>query len=79
MRMYVCNLYLLFYLFEPVLRTKNKMLVDLCTLGVVYTEDVINLYCISRFIYLNQCLIGLLFMYFIYLRMFIIFLNEDVG
>ena len=24
------------------------MLVDLCTLGVVYTEDVINLYCISR-------------------------------
>ena len=49
----MCNLYLLFYLFEPVLRTKIKMLVDLCTLGVVYTEDVINLYCISRFIYLN--------------------------
>ena len=63
----MCNLYLLFYLFEPVLRTTIKMLVDLCTLGVVYTEDVINLYCISCFIYLNQCLIGLIFMYFTYL------------
>ena len=54
---------------------------DLCTLGVVYTEDVINLYCISCFIYLNQCLIGLLFLciLLIYLRMFITFLNEDVG
>ena len=60
----MCNLYILFYLFEPVLRTKIKMLMDLCTLGVVYTEDVINLYCISRFIYLNHYLIGLLFMYF---------------
>ena len=75
----MCNLYLLFYLFEPVLRTKIKMLVDLCTLGVVYTVDVINLYCISRFIYLNQCLIGLLFMYFTYLFTFITFVNEDVG
>ena len=62
----MCNLYIRFYLFEPVLRTKIKMLVDLCTLGVGYTEDVINLYCISRFIYLYQCLIGLLFMYFTY-------------
>ena len=34
----MCNLYLLFYLFEPVLRTKNKMLVDLCTLGVDLTR-----------------------------------------
>ena len=50
----MCNLYILFYLFEPVLRTTITMLVDLCTLGVVYTEDVMNLYCISRFIYLNQ-------------------------
>ena len=76
MRTYVCNLYLLFYLFELVLKTKIKMSVDLCTLGVVYTEDVINLYCISRFIYLNQCLIGILLTY---LRIFITFLNEDVG
>ena len=73
----MCNLYLLFYLFEPVLRTKIKMLVDLCTLGVVYTEDVINLYCISRFIYLNQCfLIGLLFMYFTSLFTYVYYLSK---
>ena len=76
MRTYVCNLYLLFYLFEPVLRTQIKMLVDLCKLGVVYTEDVINLYCISRCIYLNQCLIGLLFMYFTYLFTYVYYLSK---
>ena len=69
----MCNLYLLFYLFEPVLRTQIKMWVDLCILGVVYTEDV---YCISRFIYLNQCLIGLLFMYFTYLFTYVYYLSK---
>ena len=72
----MCNLYILFYLFEPVLRTTIKMLVDLCTLGVVYTEDVINLYCISRFIYLNHCLIGLLFMYFTILFTYVYYLSK---
>ena len=71
----MCNLYLLFYLFKPVL-TQIKVLVDLCILGVVYTEDVINLYCISRFIYLNQCLIGLLFMYFTYLFTYVYYLSK---
>ena len=72
----MCNLYILFYLFEPVLRKKIKMLVDLCTLGVVYTEDVINLYCISRLIYLNHCLIGLLFMYFTILFTYVYYLSK---
>ena len=72
----MCNLYILFYLFEPVLRNKIKMLVDLCTLGVVYTEDVINLYCISHFIYLNHCLIGLLFMYFTILFTYVYYFSK---
>ena len=58
------------------LHSPFKVLVDLCILGVVYTEDVINLYCISRFIYLNQCLIGLLFMYVTYLFTYVYYLSK---
>ena len=63
---------------EPVclLLFKIKMWVDLCILGVVYTEDVINLY-IS--FYLFEPLFDWSFIYVFYLRMFITFLNEDVG